>query len=149
MKNIILIGFSIIIFISCTVQPNIKISGVFNLDKKQEILKESISNKNDVILNLGDALIKEFPDQKLWLYAETHEKNNYLGQKIILKNFVLILEFDEKGILKSKRKLTVADMKDIKFDNETTKTLALNETYSKKFFSGIKKRLESKQKLEN
>ena len=54
----ILVGVSLILF-SCTLTPNTKSTGVLNLDKRHQILKIGVTNKNDTIGYLGEAILKE------------------------------------------------------------------------------------------
>ena len=129
---------------SCSLTPNIKVSGVANLEKKQEALVIGVTNKNDTIGYLGEAILKEYPGDNSWAYIETSEKKNIFGKKKIIKNNVLILEFNQRGVLAGKHILNINDINKLDLDKDITNTNALNDSFSKKFFGSLRKRMQSK-----
>ena len=129
---------------SCSLTPNIKVSGVANLEKKQEALVIGVTNKNDTIGYLGEAILKEYPGDNSWAYIETSEKKNIFGKKKIIKNNVLILEFNQRGVLAGKYILNINDINKLDLDKDITNTNALNDSFSKKFFGSLRKRMQSK-----
>ena len=143
--------FLILIFAnSCTLSPSITHSGVINLEQKKDVFFLGKTNKNDVIKEIGETLLKEYPEEKSWIYIETETKRNLLGKKILIKNDILMLGFDDKGILLTKDFLNLKNIKDLNFNEETTSTLAIEESNSKKFFSSMRKRFKtlSEKKIE-
>jgi len=86
---------------SCSLKPASYKSGVTNIEIKQELLIPGKSNKNDVIKYMGETVLIDYLD-KSWIYTETLDTKNYLGKKVRLKNNILILTFDNKGILLKK-----------------------------------------------
>jgi len=130
----------------CKINDSIKKYGIVNLKVKSEKLFVGKSNKNDVIIELGDTILKEFPDFNSWIYSETEQKTGYLGKKVLIKNNILLLEFDNKGVLVEKKFLDKNDMNEVLFDEITTETYAINDSTSKKFFSSMRKRLQAKQR---
>ena len=124
--------------------PNIKLSGVVNLEKKQEALVIGVSNKNDVISSLGESILKESPGDDSWAYIETSEVKNIFGKKKIIKNNVLLLEFNQRGVLAGKHILNINDINKLDLDKDITNTNALNDSFSKKFFGSMRKRLQNK-----
>ena len=129
---------------SCSLTPNIKVSGVANLEKKQEALVIGVTNKNDTIGYLGEAILKEYPGDNSWAYIETSEKKNIFGKKKIIKNNVLLLEFNQRGVLAGKHILNINDINKLDLDKDITNTNALNDSFSKKFFGSMRKRLQNK-----
>ena len=129
---------------SCSLTPNIKVSGVANLEKKQEALVIGVTNKNDTIGYLGEAILKEYPGDNSWAYIETSEKKNIFGKKKIIKNNVLILEFNQRGVLTGKHILNINDINKLDLDKDITNTNALDDSFSKKFFGSVRKRLQNK-----
>ena len=129
---------------SCSLTPNIKLSGVVNLEKKQEALVIGVSNKNDAISYLGESILKEPPGDDSWAYIETSEVKNIFGKKKIIKNNVLLLEFNQRGVLTGKHILNINDINKLDLDKDITNTSALNDSFSKKFFGSIRKRLQNK-----
>jgi outer membrane protein assembly factor BamE (lipoprotein component of BamABCDE complex) len=129
---------------SCSLTPNIKVSGVANLEKKQEALVIGVTNKNDTIGYLGETILKEYPGDNSWAYIETSEKKNIFGKKKIIKNNVLILEFNQRGVLAGKHILNINDINKLDLDKDITDTNALDDSFSKKFFGSVRKRLQNK-----
>ena len=129
---------------SCSLTPNIKVSGVANLEKKQEALVIGVTNKNDTIGYLGEAILKEYPGDNSWAYIETSEKKNIFGKKKIIKNNVLLLEFNQRGVLAGKHILNINDINKLDLDKDITNTNALDDSFSKKFFGSVRKRLQNK-----
>ena len=129
---------------SCSLTPNIKVSGVANLEKKQEALVIGVTNKNDTIRYLGEAILKEYPGDNSWVYIETSEKKNIFGKKKIIKNNVLLLEFNQRGVLAGKHILNINDINKLDLDKDITNTNALDDSFSKKFFGSVRKRLQNK-----
>lgn len=145
-KNYTTIILASFFLFSCSLKENSKVHGLLNLEKRQELLKVGYTNQNDVIAEFGETLLKEYPEENLWAYIEVVEKRNIYGKKEMLKNNLLLLEFNSKGILENKEFLDNKNFKNIKFDNSITQGLAINETFSKKFFSSVRKRLDNKVK---
>ena len=131
-------------FFSCSLTPNIKLGGVADLDKKQEVLSIGTTNKNDTINYLGETILKEYPEENNWAYIETEELKNIFGRNKLIKNNVLLLQFDSKGILSKKNMLTINDLKKLDLDHTITTSQAINASFSKKLFSSIRKRLNNR-----
>jgi outer membrane protein assembly factor BamE (lipoprotein component of BamABCDE complex) len=129
---------------SCSLTPNIKVSGVANLEKKKEVLVIGVSNKNDVISYLGESILKESPGDDSWAYIESSEIKNIFGKRKIIKNNVLLLEFNQRGVLAGKHILNINDINKLDLDKDITNTNALNDSFSKKFFGSLRKRMQSK-----
>ena len=142
-KNFITYFLILIFANSCKLSPSITHSGVINLEQKKDIFSLGKTNKNDVIKEIGDTLLKEYPEEKTWIYTETEIKRNLFGKKILIKNDILMLNFDNKGILLTKDFFNLKNMKDIVFDEEITQTISIEESRSKKFFSSMRKRLKT------
>ena len=88
-------------------------------------------------------------DDNLWIYIErtrTRGKLLKFGRNYLLKNNVLVLDFDKYGILKRKEFYNKKKMKDIKFaKNETTNELR-KENFIYSFLSSIRQKMLSKRK---
>jgi len=142
-KNTTLIITCFLSILSCSYKPVKASSGVLNLDKRTDLMLLGNTNKNDVIRLLGEATLKELPNENKWSYMQTIEQNKF-GKKKIIKNTLLILEFDSRGILKSKKILNKNDFNEIKFDNTETVSSGLNSSFSKRIFSSIRKRAQNR-----
>jgi len=140
-NNIKFTSILILFFLSfCAPKPLIIKSGMHNLEIKSKELIIGVTNKNDVETKIGITILKEYPEENIWFYSEIEHKKNYLGQSKLIKSNFLVVEFDKKGILLSKKILTKNEMKNIEFFQEFTQGHGLNESFSKKLFSSIRKR---------
>ena len=131
MNKIIIIVIFLLIS-NCTLNKLVKHHGVHFLDKKQEKLILSTTNKNDIIKILGPPSTKSTFDNDVWIYIERKTSKGSLitlGKKKMLTNNVLVLEIDKKGLLVKKDFFNIDDMNEIKFSEHGTKV-----TYSKKSF---------------
>ena len=114
---------SIFLFtLNCSINKVSNTHGFRSLDTKSEKIQLSKTNKNDVRKILGPpSSISNFDE--IWFYIErkkTNQKIFKLGKKKISKNNVLILTFDNKGIVISKEVIDIEDMNEIKFANKKT-----------------------------
>jgi len=147
LKRFFTIFFSLILFLSsCSQKPAISSYGIKNLNIIEKSIKINFSNKNDIVSELGETILKEYPDDNTWIYIETEIDRNFFGQKKIKKNNMLILKFDNRGILVAKSLLDLNSMKDLKVAEEKTISLGVNDSFSKKIFSSMRKRFFSRQK---
>ena len=127
--NIIFIS----LFISnCTLNKVIKHHGVHFLEKKNQKLVIGKTNKNDIISLLGPPSTKGIFNEELWIYMEiqtSSSKITKLGKKRLLKNNVLILDIDNRGILSKNTFYNKENMNKIKFSEDVTQ-----KKYSKNSF---------------
>ena len=121
MKKLILTIF--IFIISCSANKLSNFHGSKSLEKKFSSIEKNKTNKNDIVKIIGQpSTISDFNTNK-WFYIERLKKNQSLlklGRQKIKKNNILIVEFDNKGILTTKKLLSLNDMKDIKYLEEIT-----------------------------
>ena len=143
MKKITLITFCISTVLSCSYKPVIKNNGILNLEKRTGLMLVGATNKNDVVQSIGQTILKEQPNENIWAYIETVEQKKF-GKKKIIRNTLLILEFDSRGILKNKKILNKNDFNKIKFDEASTESSGLNNSFSKRIFSSIRKRAQNR-----
>lgn len=143
-QNFFFINLIFFFLLSCSFQSAKIKEGIVNLEKKNSLLSKNSSNKNDVIKILGETILKEYPNDNIWIYAETDRVNNFYGKAKIVKNNILILEFDPKGILVNKIYLTNKELNKLELDGDYTKSYAINDTFSKKFLASLRKRFQNK-----
>mgnify|MGYP000100110766 CR=1 FL=1 len=132
MKNFIYIITVFILFSNCTFNKVAKYHGVRFLENKQKNLIINVSNKNDIISLLGPPSTKSSFDNALWIYIErlvTKKPLIKLGSDKLLKNNVLVLEINDKGLLHKKIFYKIDKMNDIDFSKMKT-----NDNLSKKSF---------------
>ena len=137
MKLLLVLLF--ILTINCQGNKVTNYHGNKSLEKKYDILKENFTNKNDLIKIMGyPSTISDFDENK-WFYIERLKTNQSLfklGRQKIKKNNVLIVQLNDKGILKNKKLLNLDDMNDIKFlENTTGKDFSKNNTLYEVFSS--------------
>jgi len=142
-NKITFIIFCFSTILSCSYKPVVKTNGIQNLDKRTELMTVGTTNKNDIIQLIGQTTLKEHPNENIWAYVETVEQKKF-GKKKIIKNTLLILEFDSRGVLKNKKILNKNDFNKLKFDEASTETYGLNNSFSKRIFSSIKKRAQNR-----
>ena len=123
----------IFLFISnCTLNKVIKHHGVHFLEKKNKKLVIGQTNKNDIIELLGPPSTRGAFDEELWIYMEIQTSStriSKMGKKKLLKNNILILDIDNRGILSKNIFFDKDDMNKIKFSKDTTQ-----KNYSKNSF---------------
>ena len=121
------------LFISnCTLNKVIKHHGVHFLEKKNKKLVIGQTNKNDIIELLGPPSTRGAFDEELWIYMEIQTSStriSKMGKKKLLKNNILILDIDNRGILSKNIFFDKDDMNKIKFSKDTTQ-----KNYSKNSF---------------
>ena len=135
----LLLVFLFIFTINCQGNKVTNYHGNKSLEKKYDILKENFTNKNDLIKIMGyPSTVSDFDENK-WFYIERLKTNQSLfklGRQKIKKNNVLIVQLNDKGILKNKKLLNLDDMNDIKFlENTTGKDFSKNNTLYEVFSS--------------
>ena len=129
-------------------QPN-EIHGVKNIISKSQILKINVSNKNDVLKLIGyQPLIDPF-DKNLWSYFEIVIEKNKLGKKKFKKNNILIIKFNNKGIINKVETYNLSNMQNIVFSENKTKSLALDDSVITKILNSSRKRLERAKKIDD
>ena len=129
-------------------QPN-EVHGVKNIISKSQILKKNVSNKNDVLKLIGyQPLIDPF-DKNLWSYFEIVIEKNKLGKKKFKKNNILIIKFNNKGIINKVETYNLSNMQNIVFSENKTKSLALDDSIITKILNSSRKRLERAKKIDD
>ena len=138
MKILILIFFFILS--NCTLNKVKNHHGVHFLKKKNELLIIKKKNKNDIIKLLGQPSTESKFDNDLLIYIEreiTRGKLLKFGRNILIKNDVLILEIDNRGILLSKKFNNIDDMKEIKFSKDKTEQVRKKNDFIYSFLSSL------------
>ena len=144
MNKILYIFLILIIVSSCTQKKVIKHHGIPFLEKKQSSLIVDVSNKNDVKKILGSpSTISNFNDD-MWIYIErkqTQSELMKLGQMRILKNDILVLEFNNFGILNKKKLIDISEMNKIQIAEKTTDTVNKNRNFLYDFMSSMRQKV--------
>ena len=126
MKTKLILLLILLLNINCSLNNVVKHHGVHFLDKKQTKLKITETNKNDTRKILGPPSTESSFDNDVWIYIErktTVSKISSLGKKKLLVNNVLVLEFDQRGLLLKKDFYNKDQMNKIKVAQNETKVL--------------------------
>ncbi len=147
--------FSILILTQCSLNKVILHHGVHNLDKKQTKLKINDSNKNDILELIGPPSTKSTFENEVYIYIErktSSSKLTKLGKKKLLKNNVLVLEIDNKGLLVSKKFYDIKDMQNIEFDDNITSVNYSKKSFIYNFLSTLRQKIDDplgKKRIKN
>ena len=132
-------------FISnCTLNKVIKHHGVHFLEKKQNKLIAGKSNKNDIIQLLGPPSTTSAFADDLWIYIEietSSSKLSKLGKKNLLKNNILILDIDTKGLLKKSIFFSKDDMNELSFTDDTTEVGYSKNKFIYDFLNSVRQKM--------
>ena len=122
MKIIYLLSI-FLLTLNCSINKVSKLHGFRFIEGKYDQIILSKTNKNDVRKLIGPpSSISKFDD--VWFYIERKKTNRSLfklGTKKITSNNIIILEFDNKGLVFDKKFLDLNDMNDIEIVEEKTK----------------------------
>ena len=148
-KNTLLLIFILFFIFSCSQNEVIKTHGVAYLNKREKLIIVEVSNKNDAISILGQPSTRGMVNDNLWIYIErtqTRGKLLKLGRNYLLKNNVLVLEFDKYGILLRKEFYDKKEMNEIKFAKNETENELRKENFIYSFLSSVRQKMLTKRK---
>ena len=145
MIKLFYIIFIILIATSCSLKPVDKYHGVAFLEKKQEKLLINKSNKNDIFKILGAPSTESVLEDDLWIYIENRKSKSSLlklGKEIVLTSNVLVLEIDNKGILKNKKFYNIDDQNELSFNKNET-MMSDKDSFVYGIISSLKQKIDS------
>ena len=135
----------IILFLSsCSLNKVVKHHGVHFLEEKQKKIEIFSNNLNDVRSILGPPSTKNSFDNDIWIYIErktTVSQVRTLGKRKLLINNVLILEFDNRGLLVKKEFLNKEQMNKIKVSSNKTDVLTKKDTFIRSVITSLKHKI--------
>ena len=144
-KIFILLFLSVILF-NCQNNKVVKSHGIIFLEKREKLIEANISNKNDVINILGEPHVKSIKDNDTWFYIErTKTKGGIhrLGNDIFLNNNVLVVKFNNLGILEEKLFYDKNKMNDHNFSKEVTDNVVTRGTFLDSFLSSLRNKMRA------
>ena len=144
MKNYFYLIVIFLFFSNCTLNKVIKHHGVHFLEKKNEKLVIGKTNKNDIIKLLGPPSTKGAFNQELWIYMEiqtSSSKLSNLGKKELLKNNILLLDINSKGILSKNVFFNKENMNNIKFSKDTTQMGFSKNSFIYEFLYSVRQKI--------
>ena len=125
----------LLFIVNCSANKVSNNHGYISLQAKFDKITINKTNKNDILKIIGPPSSTSNFDKNKWFYIQTKKENQSLfklGIKKIQKNNVLVVTFNNKGILEEKKMLNVSDMKNVKYvKNVTEKEYKQNNTIYK------------------
>ena len=144
-NHLYLLYFVFLLFLfGCQLKEPTKNHGILFLKNRADILVVNKTNKNDVISKIGQPHSKSISNENEWIYIERIlTKGEYfkLGQNILKENNVLILEFDNYGILTKKIFLDKDSKQKIEFSKDITVNEMTQKSFVQKFFHSLKTKM--------
>ena len=141
-----LIALIFIFILNCSGNKVSNYHGNKLLSSKYDIIEVNVTNKNDLIKIIGPpSTVSDF-NENLWFYFERLKTNQSLvklGAQKIKKNNILIVELNNKGILKSKRILDLDDMNDIEYIKTVTTKEFKNDNFIYGIFSSLREKINA------
>ena len=144
MKTKLLLLLILLLNINCSLNNVVKHHGVHFLDKKQTKLKITETNKNDTRKILGPPSTESSFDNDIWIYIErktTVSNIRSLGKKKLLVNNVLVLEFDQRGLLLKKNFYNKDQMNNIKIAQNETKVMNKKNSFIRNILVSLRQKI--------
>ena len=142
----ILILFLFLFTLNCSTNKVSKNHGFKSLETKFEKIVINQANKNDIIHLIGPPSTKSDFNKNKWFYVERRKTNQSvikLGHKKIAKNNILMVEFNNKGILKNKKIFMMNDMNEIKYVKSLTQKEFKQNNFLYNIFSSIREKMNA------
>ena len=116
MKILILLLF--FFTLNCSTNKVSNNHGFKSLEGKFDKIIVNQTNKNDIIKLIGPPSTKSDFNKNIWFFVERRKTNQSLvklGIKKIEKNNILMIEFNDKGLLINKKLFDINNMNDVKY----------------------------------
>ena len=142
MRILLIILF--IFFSNCTIKKVVRHHGIHFLEEKKNNIFVDLSNKNDVRKILGPPSTISNLESELWIYVErktTVSNIKNLGRRELLKNDILALKFNNKGILINKEFFNKEDLNNLKISENSTTLVKTNEGLVKTTLDILRKKI--------
>ena len=147
MKVILILFF--ILLLNCSTQIVSKNHGISSLDKKYNKITIKESNKNDIIELIGPPSVISMFDENTWFYIErkkTNQSLSSLGKKKIKENNVLLVKFNNIGILSEKKFIDKSKMNKLKFAENVTQKEFKKNNFLFNIFTSMREKMNSASK---
>jgi len=129
---------------NCSFKKVDKHHGVPFLEEKQKLLVVNKTNKNEIRKILGSPSTTSKFNNDVWIYIErklTQSELKNLGRMKLIKNDVLVLEIDNRGILNNKSFYNKDDMENVKMVEATTEKSFRKKTFIYDFMSSMRQKI--------
>ena len=143
---IFLLIFLSLFLLNCQRNKVVNSHGIMYLENRQELLRINESNKNDVIKKLGQPHSTSISKDDTWIYierTETKGKIYTLGRNVLVNNNVLVVSFNEYGILKEKIFYDKENMKDYKFSKVETENNIRKGSFVTSFLQSLRQKMRA------
>ena len=144
--------FIFIFILSCSTNKVVKNHGVLSLESKSKKIYINKSNANDIISILGPPSTKSTFDENTWIYVESKRVNQSiikLGKKKIEENNVLVVQLNNRGILKKKDFYDLQKMNELTFSENVTKKKYTNNSFVYTFLTSLREKINAPTKRRN
>ena len=144
--------FVFIITTNCSANKVSKNHGFISLESKFEKIEINKTNKNDLVKVVGHPSSISGFDKNTWFYIERKKTNQSLfklGIKKISKNNILIVEFDNKGLVKNKQLIDLNNMNDVKYVKKTTQKEFEQDNTIYNIFSSLREKINAPARNRN
>ena len=145
-KFILLISFFILS--NCQLKEPIKGHGINFLENRSKKISLEISNKNDVLKILGNPHTKSIDDENIWFYFDrkvTAASITAMKSEKLLENNVLVVRFNDRGIVSKKEFFNKDDMKKIVYSGMKTNNPVSRQSFVTKFLQSVKQKMYGKK----
>lgn len=143
MKQIVILSIFLILT-HCSLNKVSKKHGLRNLENSYQKLIVNQTNINEIRQILGPPSTKGAFDDNNFIFIErevSKDKIYKFGKDKIVKNNIIILEVDDKGILVSKKFIDISQMKQLEIsDIKTAKNFSKN-TFMYSFLSSMRQKI--------
>ena len=135
-----------ILIVNCSGNKVSNYHGIKLLETKINKIELNKTNKNDLIKLIGEpSTISDF-DKNEWFYFERLKTNQSLfklGAQKIKKNNILIVKFNQYGVVENKKILDINNMNDLKELNDITYKDFENKNMLYSVFSSLREKINS------
>jgi outer membrane protein assembly factor BamE (lipoprotein component of BamABCDE complex) len=142
----ILILFLFLFTLNCSANKVSKNHGFKSLETKFEKIVINQTNKNDIIDLIGPPSTKSDFNKNKWFYIERRKTNQSLiklGKKKIEKNNILMVEFNNRDILKNKKIFDINNMNEIKYVKSLTQKEFKQNNFLYDVFSSLREKINA------
>jgi len=144
MKYLILLVF--FFTLSCSLNKVKNNHGVLSLEKKFNKIQVNKSNSNDIIKLFGPASTKSTFNNNIWIYIERKRTNSSifkLGNQKTVKNNVVVLEINNKGLLSKKEIYDLNNMNKYEFSKNKTKKKYQKDSYIYGVLTSLREKIDA------
>ena len=133
-----------LIISNCSIKNMSRSHGIKNLEKKSKNLVLNETNKNDIYNVLGPPSTKSHVDENTWIYIERKIENSSiikLGKEKVVRNNLLVLLIDQKGILHSKQFYDLTKMNNVQISDLQTSDTFRKNTFLSNFLTSVRQKI--------